>query len=307
MLRGVTMFTKHLNSFATPRALVTVLAAAFVVHSSMQAQANSPIPILDHSSNSIYSAMSFTRDLPGQTGVQLQVQNASAVSYTLSPGFAALDPETQGDLLMVHQQYVSALNAYRRAPQDSAIVWNKLGIAYQHLYAMDFAKLQYEKALSINPKYPEAMNNLGTVYYGQKDYKKAEKYYRKAIQFKPQTASFYSNLGTAYFADRKYKQGALAYQKAFMLDPNVFIRESLERIAEMGPIEEQAKLNYALAKIYAQAGNLQAAIEYLRAAMNEGFDDRKKIMSDKDLATLRDTPEFRLLMAEEHLTASSSN
>ena len=29
----------------------------------------------------------------------------------------------------------------------------------------------------------------------------------------------------------------------------------------MGPIEEQAKLNYALAKLYAQAGNLEAAIQ----------------------------------------------
>lgn len=305
MLQGVTMITRHLNSFATPRALVVVLAAVFGGNSVMQAQPTAPI--FDGAANSIYSAMDFGLSLPGRTGARLQVQNASEVSYTLSPGFASLDPETQGDLLMVHQQYVSALNAYRRAPQDSAIVWNKLGIAYQHLYAMDFAKLEYEKALSIDPKYPEAMNNLGTVYYGQKNYKKAESCYRKAIQYKPQTASFYSNLGTAYFADRKYKQGVLAYQKAFMLDPNVFIRESLERIAEMGPVEEQARLNYALAKIYAQAGNLQAAIEYLRAAMNEGFDDRKKIMGDKDLAGLRETPEFRLLMAEEHLTASSSN
>lgn len=305
MLQGVTMITRHLNSFATPRALVVVLAAAFGGNSVMQAQPTAPI--FDGAANSIYSAMDLGLSLPGRTGARLQVQNASEVSYTLSPGFASLDPETQGDLLMVHQQYVSALNAYRRAPQDSAIVWNKLGIAYQHLYAMDFAKLEYEKALSIDPKYPEAMNNLGTVYYGQKNYKKAESCYRKAIQYKPQTASFYSNLGTAYFADRKYKQGVLAYQKAFMLDPNVFIRESLERIAEMGPVEEQARLNYALAKIYAQAGNLQAAIEYLRAAMNEGFDDRKKIMGDKDLAGLRETPEFRLLMAEEHLTASSSN
>ena len=305
MLQGVTMITRHLNSFATPRALVVVLAAVFGGNSVMQAQPTAPI--FDGAANSIYSAMDLGLSLPGRTGARLQVQNASEVSYTLSPGFASLDPETQGDLLMVHQQYVSALNAYRRAPQDSAIVWNKLGIAYQHLYAMDFAKLEYEKALSIDPKYPEAMNNLGTVYYGQKNYKKAESCYRKAIQYKPQTASFYSNLGTAYFADRKYKQGVLAYQKAFMLDPNVFIRESLERIAEMGPVEEQARLNYALAKIYAQAGNLQAAIEYLRAAMNEGFDDRKKIMGDKDLAGLRETPEFRLLMAEEHLTASSSN
>jgi tetratricopeptide (TPR) repeat protein len=162
------------------------------------------------------------------------------------------------------------------------------------------AKLQYEKALSLDPKYAEAINNLGTVYYGEKNYHKAETCYRKALRLKPQTASFYSNLGTAYFADHKYKQGLQAYQSAFGLDPEIFIRESLERIAELGPVEEQSRLNYALAKIYAQAGNLKAALLYLRAALNEGFDDRKKLMADKELATLRETQEFHILMAQEH-------
>ena len=241
---------------------------------------------------------------------QTSTQTVQAGSATLQPASLPIPqpaPEALGDALMAHHRYQAAIEAYKQAPQNSATVWNKMGISNQMLFNLPEATRCYQASLKIDPKNVNVLNNLGTVYYGQKNYKKAESCYRKAIQYKPQTASFYSNLGTAYFADRKYKQGVLAYQKAFMLDPNVFIRESLERIAEMGPVEEQARLNYALAKIYAQAGNLQAAIEYLRAAMNEGFDDRKKIMGDKDLAGLRETPEFRLLMAEEHLTASSSN
>jgi tetratricopeptide (TPR) repeat protein len=252
---------------------------------------------VDRASNSIYSALDLSQDIPARTGVSPQLQTAASAGY----GLASLSPETQGDLLMVHQRYLAAIDAYRQAPHDSAVVWNKLGIAYQHMYALDFAKLQYEKALSLDPKYAEAINNLGTVFYGEKNYHKAENCYRKAIRYKPQTASFFSNLGTAYFADRKYKQGVKAYQEAFSLDPEIFIRESLERIAELGPTEEQAKLNYTLAKIYAQAGNMKAALTYLRAALNEGFDDRKKLMADKELASLRETPEFHLLMAEEHL------
>ncbi len=216
-------------------------------------------------------------------------------------GMASLTPETQGDLMMIHQRYLAAISAYQRGPHDSPVLWNKLGIAYQHMYALDFAKLQYEKALSINPKYPEALNNLGTVYYGEKDYHKAESYYKKALRLKPDCASFYSNLGTAYFADRKYKQGLISYQRAFALDPEVFIRETQERIAEMGPVEEQARLNYELARLYAHAGNFEAAIQYLRNAFIDGFDDRKKLMADKEFAVLRTKPEFNLLMAEEHL------
>jgi len=289
------MLTKHQVPVVTPRGWIVLLAMMCAGATSIQAQGSGPF--VSRISDSVYSALDLSQDMPEHTGVQPQLQTASAEGY----GMASLDPETQGDLLMIHQKYLAAIDAYRRAPHNSAVVWNKLGIAYQHMYALDFAKLQYEKALSINPDYPEAINNLGTVYYGQKNYHKAEKCYRKAIHYKPKTASFYSNLGTAYFAEHKYKQGVEAYQHAFAIDPEVFIRESLERIAELGPVEEQAQLNYTLAELYSQAGNVKAALVYLRAALNEGFDDRKKLMADKDLASLRVTPEFHLLMAEEHI------
>jgi tetratricopeptide (TPR) repeat protein len=288
------MLTRHQVSAATPRSWIALLVTACVSIPITYAQGSGPF--VNRASNSIYSALDLSQDIPAHTGITPQLQTAASEGY----GLASLSPETQGDLLMVRQRYLAAVDAYRRAPHDSAVVWNKLGIAYQHMYALDFAKLQYEKSLSLDPTYAEAINNLGTVYYGQKNYHKAENCYRRAIHYKPQTASFYSNLGTAYFADHKYKQGVKAYQEAFSLDPEIFIRESLERIAELGPVEEQAKLNYTLAKIYAQAGNLKAALTYLRAALNEGFDDRKKLMADKELATLRETPEFHLLMAEEH-------
>ncbi|GGH01787.1 tetratricopeptide repeat protein [Silvibacterium dinghuense] len=222
------------------------------------------------------------------------------VPETSGDGFAALPPETQGDLLMVRHQYLAAIDAYRRGPHDSAVIWNKLGIAYQHMYALDFARMQYEKALSLEPNYAEALNNLGTVYYGQKSYHKAESYYRRALRSKPNTAAFYCNLGTAYFADHKYRQGLAAYQQALVLDPEIFIRESLARIAEMGTPEAEAQLNYALAKLYAQSGNFDAAMRCLRAAFSDGFDDRKHLMEDKELAGLRGTPQFHLFLTEEH-------
>jgi tetratricopeptide (TPR) repeat protein len=292
------MLTIYRTPATTLRISTTLLATVLFCAPAISAQGSGPF--MDHGYSapySIHSVLDLAQDLPTRAGVQPQLEMPSSTGF----GMSSLSPEVQGDLLMVHQKYLAAVDAYRHGPHDSAIVWNKLGIAYQHMYALDIAKLQYEKALSIDPHYAEAINNLGTVFYGLKNYHKAESYYRKAIHYKPQTASFYSNLGTAYFAEHKYKQGADSYQHAFSLDPEIFIRESLERIAELGPVEEQAKLNYTLAKLYAQAGNMKAAIEYLRAAFSEGFDDRKRLMADKELATLRGTPEFHLLLAEEHL------
>ncbi|HTV04159.1 MAG TPA: tetratricopeptide repeat protein [Acidobacteriaceae bacterium] len=214
---------------------------------------------------------------------------------------ASISPETIGDLMMIHQRYLAAIEAYQHAPQSSAIIWNKIGIAYQHMYALDIAKLQYEKALSIKPKYPEALNNLGTVYYGQQNYHKAEKYYLKAIHFDHKNASFFSNLGTAYFADHNYKRGLAAYRKAFKINPDVFIGDSLERVQELGPPDEQITLNYDLAELYAQAGMVDAAVHYLRLAFIAGFNDHKKLMEDKSFAKLFNTPQFLLLLTEEHI------
>lgn len=232
--------------------------------------------------------------------------SAQAVSVAAPSELSLLSmpPEELGDLMMIHRRYLAAIDAYQRAPHSSAVVWNKLGMAYQHMYALDIAKLQYEKALQLEPKYAEALNNLGTVYYGQQNYHKAEKYYKKALHLKPNTATFYSNLGTAYFADHDYKRGIKAYRKAFSLDPEVFIGNPLDRVSEMAPTDEEIALNYALARLYAESGMFKNAIHCLRVAFMYGFDDTGKLMKDSAFAALRKTPQFRLFMTEEHIKPS---
>jgi Flp pilus assembly protein TadD len=131
----------------------------------------------------VYSEFDLAQDGPTKTGMNAPAQVAS-VNVPVDFGMASVSAETQGDLMMIHQRYLAAISAYQRGPKDSPVVWNKLGIAYQHMYALDFAKLQYEKALSLKPKYAEALNNLGTVYYGEKDYRKSENYYKKALRLK---------------------------------------------------------------------------------------------------------------------------
>ena len=219
----------------------------------------------------------------------------SAAAAALRP----LSPEDRGDLLMVHQQYMEAIDAYRKAPRD-AVIWNKVGIAYHHLHALDQAKMNYQQALLLKPKYPEAINNLGAIYYAEKDYKRAEKLYRRALKLNPQSATTYSNLGTAYFSDGKMKQGVIAYRAAFALDPAVFAGEG-QAISEAASTEERARLDFCLAELFAQAGMQDRAIEYLRKALDEGFNDNKRLMQDPEFANLRKTAEFAELMAAEKL------
>jgi len=200
--------------------------------------------------------------------------------------------EVQGDLLAARQRYLDAIQAYLQAPQDSAAVANKIGVAYHHMFDIVDARKYYERAIQLDPEFAEPVNNLGATYHAEKNFKQAERLYRRAIKLRPDSAPFYSNLGTAYFFENNVKKGAEAYRRAFAIDPEVFERASASRIEEASSIKYLANVNYTLAKTYAQAGRNERALAYLRKAVGEGFSDRKHLMNDPELAAVRETPEF---------------
>lgn len=212
-----------------------------------------------------------------------------------------LTPEIRGDLAMARQQYLAAIEAYRQAPADSAQVWNKIGLAYHHLFAMDEAKRNYLQALRLQPNYPEALNNLGAVYYAKGNFHRAEKYYNRSIQLDPKSAAVYSNLGTTYFAEQKFSDGIEAYRRAFALNQHIFEETSPQLVNEALPVHARAEQDYCLAKLFAQAGHYDRAIDLLRRALNEGFTGRKEILQDETLASLRAQPAFAQLVAEQKL------
>jgi tetratricopeptide (TPR) repeat protein len=225
---------------------------------------------------------------------------AAAASVPQTPattGMDALSPEERGDILMARGEYMAAIEAYRAAPANAQVL-NKTGIAYHHLLAMDLAKQDYEKALLIRPDYPEAINNLGAVYFAEHDFKKAIRLYQKALELLPKSAVIAANLGTAYFARGKYEPGLAAYRRAFALDPSVFT-DSSQIISGPTTSQDRAHQDYCIAELFAQAGMQDRAIEYLRKALDEGFSDRNKLMEDAVFAKLRQTAQFAQLMAEQ--------
>jgi tetratricopeptide (TPR) repeat protein len=234
-------------------------------------------------------------------GAALAALPAAAQTLSASPSSAQSDlsPELLGDLAMARQQYQAAVEAYRQGPLDSAEIWNKLGLAYHHLFAMDEAKRDYQHALRLRHNYPEALNNLGAVYYAKKDFRKAQKLYQRSLRLNGHSAAVYSNLGTAYFAEHKFSDGLAAYRTAFALDPRVFEDSLPQLVSESLPAHERAQQDYCLAQLFAQAGHTDRALDFLRRALNEGFDDRKKLLEDDTLASVRAMPAFTQLMSEQ--------
>lgn len=246
----------------------------------------------------------------GRQSEKPQVQPASAVTpaassmnevaSTPAPKPEALTSEQRGDIFMVRKMYREAVEMYRKMP-ETAVILNKIGIANHQMGDMSVAKRYYERAIKKNPKYPEAVNNLGTIYYARKRYARAVKEYTRALELSPTSASMFSNLGTAHFARKEYKLAFEAYQKALHLDPEVFERQSTGagQLLQDSSVEERAKFHYYLAKVYAQSGNIDKTLLYIRKSLEEGFKERKKYMEEPEFAGLKDNPEFQRLMTQE--------
>ena len=211
-----------------------------------------------------------------------------------------LSPETRGDIFMAEKRYREAAEVYRENAKGSAVMLNKTGIAYHQMLELDIAEKFYRQALRVDSKYAEAVNNLGTVYYARKSYRRAIAQYKKALRINPQSASVWSNLAMGYFSREDMAHAQEAMRTALMLDPDVFEHRSTQGVLlQERSVGERGKFHFYLAQTYARAGRIDLALQYIRKALEEGFKERKKFQEDPAFAALKDLPEFKELMASE--------
>jgi len=261
--------------------LQALVVAAFLLAASMAVPAQAPAPAS-----------------PGQNTASAQAAPATATAPAHSPNPNAT-PEQIADSLMAHQRYQAAIEQYKKAPRDSAEVWNKMGVAYQLMFNLDEASRCYEQALKLEPKNAIALNNLGTVYVSMKQFSRAEKTYRKALKLDPKSALVHKNLGTALLAEHKYQKGWAEYQNALTADPEIFQRNNSVRVENPASVQDRGAMNYYMAKGCVRAGQMERAIELLRMSINEGFTTPKKIAADEEFASFRDVPAYQQMIASQ--------
>ncbi len=200
---------------------------------------------------------------------------------------------------MARKMYREAIDMYREGSPDSPILANKIGIAFHQLLILNLAKKNYERAVKLDPNYGEAINNLGTIYYAEKSYRRSIGYYKRAVRCSTPTGSIYANLGAAYFARKNYKLASEYYEQALKLDPEVFEHHgNFGTLMQERTVEERAMFHLYLAKMYAKSGADDRAIIYLRKALEEGVKDRNKIPDMPEFAALKTHADFKQLIAE---------
>ena len=214
-------------------------------------------------------------------------------------------PEEIGDSLEARQRYQAAIAAYAKDLHPSAVVWNKMGIAYQMMFNLKDATRCYRESLKLDRRNALVLNNLGTVYDSQKDYKAAEHMYRKALKIDPRSAFVFKNLGTNLLVQHKYNRGWDAYKRALALDSTIFEDNGSPKVQNPTTVQQRGAMNYFMARGCLRAGQTACAIQYLRMALDEGYTSAKKLAVDADFASLHDNPEFRELLAEQQRAPSA--
>src|ERR1700739_123909 len=232
---------------------------------------------------------------PMQT--QSQVSNAAA-----NPAERQISGEELGDLYMARKQYREAMEQYKMLSEQNphnAVYLNKLGIALHQQTVLSLALKYYNRAVKVDPRYADAENNIGTIWYQRKKYSKAIRAYLKAIKMRDDMPVLYSNLGYAYFSQGKYDASIAAFRTALAKDPQFFERASSRTgsILQDRSVSDRGRFYFLLAKSFAEAGNIERAVLYLRKAKEEGYSQIDDVKKDPAFAALLKDPMVMDLLA----------
>jgi tetratricopeptide (TPR) repeat protein len=220
-----------------------------------------------------------------------------------------LSDEKMADLYMVRKEYREAAVVYKKLSDQeprNPVYLNKLGIALHQQTALGSALKYYERAVKVDPLYADAENNIGTIWYQRKKYGKAIKAYQKAIAIRSDMAVLFSNLGYAYFADKKYEEAIASFRQALSIDPQLFEHGTSRTgsLLQDRSVSDRGRFYFLLAKSFAQAGNTDRCLLYLRKAKEEGYKSLSDVKTDPAFSAVLKLPAIEEILAPKPADSS---
>jgi tetratricopeptide (TPR) repeat protein len=220
-----------------------------------------------------------------------------------------LSDEKMADLYMVRKEYREAAAVYKKLSDQeprNPVYLNKLGIALHQQTALGSALKYYERAIKADPLYADAENNIGTIWYQRKKYGKAIKAYQKAIAIRSDMAVLFSNLGYAYFADKKYEEAIASFRQALSIDPQLFEHGNSRTgsLLQDRSVSDRGRFYFLLAKSFAQAGNTDRCLLYLRKAKEEGYKSLSDVKTDPAFSAVLKLPAIEEILAPKPADSS---
>ncbi len=191
------------------------------------------------------------------TGAAASAAGAPAVAESRRslPAVAAVRPETlaafnQGSRALASGDWEEAERSLHRSVEDDPQLveaWNNLGIALLRQGKIDGARTAFDRAISLDPAYPAALQNAGLLRLGQDGRPvEAAELFRRAAAADPGAAAPRVNLAIALARAGRIAEARavlLAARKWFPGDPDVLYH--LGTVSERGGDRVRAAEAYA--------------------------------------------------------------
>jgi superkiller protein 3 len=150
-------------------------------------------------------------------------QNAQSVVALVDAGNCAMD---EGDANKASECFQAAIDlmvaSQSRDDKRLAIARYNAARAHAALGRGDEAIREYEAALTLRPRFPEAQNNLGMILLDRERFEDAAKLFQKAVAAHPLLAAAHYGLGVALQNLGDNTNAAMCYQKALALNPDFY-------------------------------------------------------------------------------------
>ena len=240
----------------------------------------------------------------------VQIANASVSTAAQTPATAGIADEEMARLHMARKEYKEAEDIFYRlaiSNPKNPLYWNELGIAHHNQAQLELAIRCYQKAAKVDPHYADAQNNIGTVLYERKKFPKAIRAYKRAITLRGDFAPFYLNLGYAYFKQKDFENSIASFRKALQLDPASLdpARSRIGTVIQDRSVSvDRGRFYFLLAKSFAQGGDIERAILYLRKAKDEGYSEFNSVQKDPTFALVLKDPAAEDLLVPKPVEAA---
>lgn len=135
-----------------------------------------------------------------------------------------------------------------------------------------------QKELEARPDDPVLHFKMGNLHLGKGDLSEAIAEFENALVLQPDFLAARNNLALAYAANRQYERALAAFKKLIELDP------------------ANAGAYYNISVLYALQNNVPDSVAWLKRAIGKGYQNWDLIKTDKDLANIRDSEEYKKLV-----------
>jgi len=217
----------------------------------------------------------------------------------------------QGRISEAIKHYIKAL----QIKPNHAKAHNNLGNTLKDQGKLSEAITHYYEALRINPDYARAHNNLGDALAIQGNLSEAIKHYTEALRISPDLNEAHENIekASALLMELNeliqslqellkvnpenpglyYDLGTLYYKKGDF-DKAIFQYEKSLSIQQDNPAT-----CYNLACMYSMQNNIEKSLDFLKRAIEKGYDNWDNIKNDRDLENVRGTLGYKELVKSQ--------